>query len=449
MWDLSAVSFRIASLSVIPFWALMVLAPRWRGTARAVASPLIAAVPVLVYAGLVGPRLAALAPALARPELTDIARLLGTPMGATIAWAHFLALDLLAGRWIFLDARERGLPAWLTSPVLVLTLLFAPLGLAAYALGLAAASSPVRELARKVWNGHRLLAVTAVGSLAALAFSLVAQLFDARQILGASAWAKPAKFAASIGLMAISLAWIIGQMQDPRRRLARAGSIIAVVALVEYVAILVQTIRGVPSHFNNATVFDGLLFTAMGLAITILWVAEIYLAVRSFRQSFGTPARTWAIRLGLASAVLSGALAFLMPVPTPAQKASLAEHERPALVGAHAVGVPDGGPGLPVTRWSTEGGDLRVPHFLGLHALQALPLAAFALARRRRAARLVIAFGTAWLGLVLVTLHQALRAQPLFAPDHLTIFEAALVVAGAALIALWPARVPSRADALA
>ena len=96
-----------------------------------------------------------------------------------------------------------------------------------------------------------------------------------------------------------------------------------------------------------------------------------------------------------------------------------------------ALGVPDGGAGLPVSRWSTEGGDLRVPHFFGLHALQGLPLLALLLERRRRmSSRPIVAVGVAWTGLTLTTLVQALRAQPLLSPDALT-----LVMLGASLLA--------------
>src|SRR4029434_9230841 len=102
---------------------LMMVAPRWRVTARLMESPLVVAGPVALYTVLVFPRLPALFPARARPELPAIAGLLGTPLGATLAWAHFLALDLLAGRFIYLDARKRALSAWVVSPLLFLTLM--------------------------------------------------------------------------------------------------------------------------------------------------------------------------------------------------------------------------------------------------------------------------------------------------------------------------------------
>jgi len=124
--------FQLVGFTVLPWWAAMILAPRWRWTTRLVSSPLIVVPPLAIYAVLVLPRLAAILPAVASPELGVIAASLGTPTGTTIAWAHFLAFDLFVGRWIFLDARERALSPWLVSPLLLATFLVGPIGLLGY-----------------------------------------------------------------------------------------------------------------------------------------------------------------------------------------------------------------------------------------------------------------------------------------------------------------------------
>jgi hypothetical protein len=475
MDQISSVVFSLSALVVAPFWLLMLLGPRSRVTARVMASPAVVMGAVVLYAGLVLPKILALIPVLARPELSGIAALLGTPRGATIAWAHFLALDLFAGRWIFLDARQRGLSAWLVSPLLVLTLMFAPLGLGIYVavqrwLSARAARTrtemgadarvPKSELGAfisAVREGHRGLALLALGALGLLAVSLALQLVDGRQVMGAPTWMKPAKFAASIALTAPALSWILGQMRSDRRwrGLRRAGTLIAAVAALELFAITIQAARGVPSHFNATTGFDALVFSGMGAAITALWLAELFITVRAFRFSFVSAPRSWAIRLGLVGTLLGGAIGFVMPRPTPAQRQSLEARQATPMVGAHAVGVPDGGPGLPLTRWSTQGGDLRVPHFFGLHALQGLPLVAWLLERRRRRVRPagggttpgdalgpIIAVGWGWIGLTAVTLWQALRGQPLIAPDGLTLSAVIAVALTAAGMGLW-AQMPS------
>ncbi|MEU1544801.1 ABA4-like family protein [Nocardia sp. NPDC005745] len=117
-----------------PFWALMILAPTWRRTAALVASPLICLPPLIIYAALVVPEFGAFAMALIRPELSGLRAVLGESSGAAAAWAHFVAFDLFLGRWIFSDSRTRGLPSLLISPLLVLTILFAPLGVLLYLL---------------------------------------------------------------------------------------------------------------------------------------------------------------------------------------------------------------------------------------------------------------------------------------------------------------------------
>jgi hypothetical protein len=104
-----------------------------------------------------------------------------------------------------------------------------------------------------------------------------------------------------------------------------------------------------------------------------------------------------------------------MTQPTAAQIADArATHQMP-FSGAHTVGAPDGGPGLPVTGWSTRHGDIRVPHFIGLHAWQLLPLFVLLIGRRggdRTRTALAIASGGVYAAVFVGLLVQALRGLP-------------------------------------
>ncbi len=124
--------FRLSNVLVLPYWALFILLPRWRWTARIMRSPMVSAVPAGLYAALVLPRLGQIWPAVSRPTLSGIAVLLGSPAGATIAWVHFLTFDLFVGCWIYLDSQERRISSWLMAPVLFLTLMLGPAGFLSY-----------------------------------------------------------------------------------------------------------------------------------------------------------------------------------------------------------------------------------------------------------------------------------------------------------------------------
>jgi hypothetical protein len=143
--------FRLGNFLVLPFWALMILLPRWRWTERIVKSPLLSLAPAALYVTLVFPRLGEIWPVVGSPTLSGIAALLGSPAGATIAWVHFLAFDLFVGRWIYLDSRERQVSAWFMAPLLFLTLMLGPAGFLLYlavravAPVAAAAEEPVRS----------------------------------------------------------------------------------------------------------------------------------------------------------------------------------------------------------------------------------------------------------------------------------------------------------------
>jgi hypothetical protein len=279
-----------------------------------------------------------------------------------------------------------------------------------------------------------LMAITALVSAGGL-------LLDDRILVGAPIWLKPFKFSVSIGLYAVTWAWMLSLQDRPRRWVHWTATAVALFAALEMVIIVGQVVRGRMSHFNAATPLDATLFAIMGVSIATLWLLNLAQAVVLMRDRLAERPTAWAIRLGVVVSLAGMAVAFLMTGPTPDQLDALSHNVPVSAVGAHSVGVPDGGPGLPIIGWSTVGGDLRVPHFVGIHALQALPLLAVGLlaAARRWAVlrdetvrvRLVVVASAAYAGLLMLTTWQALRGQPLFAPDGWTVAALGLIVVGA------------------
>ena len=137
----------------------------------------------------------------------------------------------------------------------------------------------------------RPLLLLAAGCLAVLAASLVLMLVDARQLMGASVWLKPAKFAASIAVAAGTLALLLRHIHLPAAGGRRATAVIVVTAVLELVIITLQAARGVPSHFNATSPLNVALFSAMGIGISIFTVAVAYVTWHAFRQRFADRAR--------------------------------------------------------------------------------------------------------------------------------------------------------------
>ncbi len=212
----------------------------------------------------------------------------------------------------------------------------------------------------------RALLVAGLLNLAASGAALIAFALDDRLILGVNPWIKPWKFFVSVGIYFVTLAWLLPRVNLSRgvRAMLRWTFIVTMVG--EVVLISMQAYRGVTSHFNETSVFDGAVFSAMGFLIMLNTVAAAALLVYFMRSAVPMPRAVLSgIRFGLLLFLFASAVGGMMITNK-----------------GHAIGVHDGGPGLPIVNWSTEGGDLRVAHFIGLHALQALPLLGLLFSRR-------------------------------------------------------------------
>jgi hypothetical protein len=272
---------------------------------------------------------------------------------------------------------------------------------------------------KRLWQTSPELIATAAVMQVVLVGALVGLAVDPRVITGAPAWLKPAKFAVSITIYTVTLAWIFTLLPEWVRTRRIIGWMTAITMLIEIAIIGGQAWRGTTSHFNVGTVVDGVLFTIMGLAIFVQTISTIAVAAALWRHRFEDRAMGWALRFGMVITIVGALTGGLMTRPTTAQLEAARAGERMTIAGAHTVGAPDGGPGLTGTGWSTGHGDLRVPHFVGLHALQALPLVALVLGRLRitqkARQRLVLAAAAGYTGLYVVLLMQALRGIPLIA----------------------------------
>jgi hypothetical protein len=294
-------------------------------------------------------------------------------------------------------------------------------------------------------SGHPGLWRFSLVCLVCAAFTGLASVVDGRLVNGAPVWHKPLKFFASAAIYTATFSWYLAQLPQrgagSRRFASGLGTAIWVLLGGELALIAMQAARGTGSHFNIASPFDATVFAVMGIMIALLSVVHALLWVSLLRASIPDGVRLSACRWG-AGLTLGGLLiGTLMLGPRPDQLAILRAGGR-APSGAHAVGVPDGGAGLPFVNWSLEGGDHRVGHFVGLHAMQALPLVLLLLPNSLPAATRLMAVratGIAYGLLTLLLVQQATAARPLLYPGP-RFGMALLVVLVAWVVAIARAR---------
>ncbi|BDG70615.1 hypothetical protein Rmf_05440 [Roseomonas fluvialis] len=227
---------------------------------------------------------------------------------------------------------------------------------------------------------------------AILVLCLVAMPFDAREIRGVSVWVKPAKFAASLAVWCWTMAWAwtaLGRAWRAGRaaRVIVAGTIVCGGFEVGWIAL--RAAVGLPSHFAMDAL-GAAVYGVMGLAAVLLCLcAAAFGALVAWR---GDPTRHRVMRLGIAAGFVGAGLLGIFT--------GLAIGGG---TGPYVGGEASDAGAWPPFFWSRSGGDLRVAHFLAVHAMQALPLLAWGLLRAGAAApRAWLAAGAAgWVGLTL------------------------------------------------
>ncbi len=227
------------------------------------------------------------------------------------------------------------------------------------------------KLADEYRRRNPLIFWVSVGHLVLLALILPVAPFDGRLVTGINPWIKPIKFVIANTVYMVTVGLLLRHLPAGEKAKTRAGRLVVMTTVAETVLITLQAARGTTSHFNLSTYADAGVVSLMGIMIVINTVVVAYVARKFWKNDAAVAAPyLWGIRLGLLIFLLASLEGFVM-------------------IGhnSHSVGVADGGPGLPLIHWSTRGGDLRIAHFVGLHALQVLPLVGRVLSSPRVAER--------------------------------------------------------------
>ena len=217
---------------------------------------------------------------------------------------------------------------------------------------------------------------------------------SATQVYNVSAWYKPFKFAFSTFLFAWAMAWYCSYL--PSFNITFFNWTVIVLLGFEIIYIALQAYRGQLSHYNISTPVYAALYSMMALAATLVTLYTAYVGYLFFTTEFPQLPTyyVWAIRLGILIFVVFSFEGFVMGSRL-----------------THTIGGPDGESGIPLLNWSTKYGDPRIAHFIGMHALQVLPLLSFYIMKNTKG---TIALTVVYLLLAVFTLVQALQGKPLF-----------------------------------
>lgn len=254
----------------------------------------------------------------------------------------------------------------------------------------------IKGISAQIQSKFPFLHYLTIAHIVGLVFCIIAIGVDDRQLTGINVWIKPAKFLISTIVLLWTIGWYL--LHYPFSEKSQHLIAIGLTSLLtfENILISIQAYRGVNSHYNIATPFDAAIFSAMGFAIGLITLYMVWFLLKSFSSKLDfSNHMKWGFRIAWFALIFGSAVG----------GSAMIEQS------AHSVGIADGGSGIPFLNWSTEGGDLRVAHFLGLHAIQIIPLVIFFLEKKMKFKSAVpiisIGFAGLYLAFIIFTYYQA------------------------------------------
>jgi hypothetical protein len=218
-------------------------------------------------------------------------------------------------------------------------------------------------------------------SFVCLAVSIIGLLIDDRILLYVPIWLKPFKFSVSSLIFIGSILYFLKYIPN-KKFIIVSNKIVSYGLMIELIIIYLQVFRGRMSHFNNQTIEDMILFQIMAITIVCVWLGFGVYAWKLFKTSeYADDMIFKGIQVGVIITFLTMPFAFTMPQPSKTQLQEIIKNKSQIglIVGSHTVNEKDPSQTYPLTGWAKTGGDLRIAHFLGLHAIQILPILAFLL----------------------------------------------------------------------
>ena len=214
------------------------------------------------------------------------------------------------------------------------------------------------------------------------------------QVFNVNAWYKPFKFAFSTFLFAWAMAWYCYYLPNFNIKIFNWSVIILLGFEIFYIAF--QANKGQLSHYNISTPVYAALYSMMAIAASLVTLYTAYVGFLFFMNAFPALPNyyVWAIRLGIIIFVIFSFEGFAMGSRL-----------------NHSVGALNDNSNWFIIGWSKTVGDLRVSHFIGMHALQVLPILSFYVLKNTK---LTVVFSAIYGLLALLTLIQALQGRPLF-----------------------------------